>query len=913
MKPINLIINAFGPYAQKVEIPFDTLGQNGLYLITGDTGAGKTTIFDAITFALYGEASGEYRKDKAALRSDFADKKNKTYVILTFLCRGEIFKIKRSPKTPDHNSEVELTYPDGQVFTKEREVSEKIKELTGMDKKQFSQIVMIAQGEFQKLLNAPTDERVEIFRNIFSTKNLQIFQAKLFDKCKTISSDFDKLKDRLLQYITQIDFSDNEILENEINEINNSKNSYNIEKLIEELKNQIKKDETEKKEFDKKKNSLNKDLEKLNQEFGNAEIIAKTQEEILNLKQKIIPNLEIESKLAEEEFEKYSKDLPKQEQLSVEISKLEKDLPKYTDLEKLSKEIETIQKNIQKNTEDIQKTEAQLNSDKQTQTKLKTDIENLKDIELENEKQLQKQEKLTEKLEQLNELKKLISQLEETQKNYETSQSNIKNLASEWQAAHQEFERIYTLFIEQQAGILAKDLKPQTPCPVCGSLEHPTPAKAKDENITKDSVQQAQDKSDKAKNILDTETQNLNKIKTEIEHLEEDIKKSSTKIFSKKSDKNLKENLEEEYKNTENDLTNTKKVLKELNKKIKEKSDFENQLKTLETEILNLETSQKDLQNKKTELDKDYSAKNATLRTTKENLEYDNFETANKLLTEKQLKHKTFEDEFKKIQETKTQTKTSLEAQKESLKALEKQVKNAPQTDLEELKNKITELKTTISELENQITEITTRFSKNNEQKTNILKTSKEITQTENQLQTFKLLSDTANGNLSGTLRITFEQYIQTAYFDMIIEEANKRFVKMTNYQYRLERKEEKKRNAKVGLDLNVFDYHTGKYRSVSTLSGGESFKAALALALGLSDVVQNYSGGIKIDAMFIDEGFGSLDEESLEQALNTLYGLTEGNRIVGIISHVGELRNRIDKKILIKRSLNGSSVEIKQ
>ena len=160
---------------------------------------------------------------------------------------------------------------------------------------------------------------------------------------------------------------------------------------------------------------------------------------------------------------------------------------------------------------------------------------------------------------------------------------------------------------------------------------------------------------------------------------------------------------------------------------------------------------------------------------------------------------------------------------------------------------------------------------------------------------------------------MTFEQYIQAAYFDMIISEANKRFTHMTNFQYRLERKEEKKGNAKVGLDLNVFDYHTGKFRSVSTLSGGESFKAALSLALGLSDVVQNHSGGIKIDAMFVDEGFGSLDEDSLEQALNTLYGLTEGNRIVGIISHVGELRNRIDKKIIIKRGLKGSSADIQQ
>ena len=176
MKPLNIIMNAFGPYAGKIEIPFETLGDNGLYLITGDTGAGKTTIFDAITFALYGEASGEYRKSKT-LRSDFADKKNKTYVTLTFLCKGEIYKIKRIPGCDDHNAEVELTFPNGKTFSKEKEVKEEIENLIGLNKKQFSQIVMIAQGEFQRLLNAKTDDRVEIFRNIFSTKHLQIFQA----------------------------------------------------------------------------------------------------------------------------------------------------------------------------------------------------------------------------------------------------------------------------------------------------------------------------------------------------------------------------------------------------------------------------------------------------------------------------------------------------------------------------------------------------------------------------------------------------------------------------------------------------------------------------------------------------------------------------------------------------------------
>ena len=285
MKPLNLIMNAFGPYAQKVEVPLDSLGENGLYLITGDTGAGKTTIFDAITFALYGEASGEYRKEKAALRSDFADKKDKTYVILKFLCRGEIYTIRRSPKTLDHGAEVELMYPVGRTFSKEKEVAEEIEQLTGLNKKQFSQIVMIAQGEFQKLLNAKTEDRGEIFRNIFSTQNLQIFQAKLHDNFAVVNVEFQKLKDRLIQYIEQVVVEDNGALLAEINVLVNSKNVYNLGAFRFELDEQMKKDEKTKNELEQQKKILKDKLDKFNQELGSAENIEKVKNEIDNLRQ----------------------------------------------------------------------------------------------------------------------------------------------------------------------------------------------------------------------------------------------------------------------------------------------------------------------------------------------------------------------------------------------------------------------------------------------------------------------------------------------------------------------------------------------------------------------------------------------------------------------------------------------------
>lgn len=913
MKPLHLTINAFGPYAQKVEIPMDSFGECGLYLITGDTGAGKTTIFDAITFALYGEASGEYRKDKAALRSDFAAKKDKTYVILKFLCRGEIYSIKRSPKTPDHGSEVELTYPDGKVFTKDKEVSEEVEKLTGLNKKQFSQIVMIAQGEFQKLLNAKTEDRGEIFRNIFSTQNLQIFQAKLYDKFNVANVEFLKLKERLIQYVEQVLADDNESLAGEISNIISSKNIYNLENFKLELNEQIKKDETTKKELDKKKKSVKKDLDKLNQEFGNAENIEKIRSEIDNLQQIIIPNLKQSFEQTEFEYNKILKEQPSQEKLFVEISKLKNDLPKYEKLQTIEDEIKKVSAEFIENNNKISNLEKDILSQKTQCEELNKKLESLKNVELESEKENIENQKIQELYDKLKDLRAEFAELSENKKSLEKLKTEILALQKDWKSKNDEYSNIYDLFIKEQAGILAKELKADTPCPVCGSIEHPEPAKLADENITKESVQNAQDNCESVKKILDEKTNTCSTLNSKISVVEENLNTSFTKIFGKVVTENFVEILSAKITETEKNLANSTFKIKELSQKINEKNQAENLLKNIETKIVSDEKLLTELMQKKSDFEKTIAEKTSAIKTMSQELDYPDSEKAKQIFEEKQSAYQDFQNVFKRIQEKYNNIKTDMAAKEESLKTLNSQISGKPKVNLDELSEKINELQQQEMQFQNQIEEIITRFSQNNDLRNSILKTEKDLKNTDEKLQSLKILSDTANGRLSGSLKITFEQYIQTAYFDMIIDEANKRFFRMTNSQYKLVRKEEKNRTSKVGLDLNVFDFHTGKLRSVSTLSGGESFKASLSLALGLSDVVQNYSGGIKIDAMFVDEGFGSLDDESLEQAINTLYRLTEGNRIVGIISHVGNLKNRIDKKIVVTKGIKGSSVEIQQ
>lgn len=913
MKPLNLTINAFGPYASKVEIPFTELGENGIYLITGDTGAGKTTIFDAISFALYGEASGEYRKDKAALRSDFADKKDKTYVILEFMCRGEIYRIKRSPKTNDHNSEIELTLPNGKTYTKDKEVNSEIEKLIGLNKKQFSQIVMIAQGEFQKLLNSKTEDRGEIFRNIFSTQNLQIFQAKLYDNFIKRKNNFEELKNSLIQYSEQILSSDNEKLSAEILNLKNSKNIYNTTTLLGELQNQIQKDEANKKLIDKEKKSIKKELEKLNQNFGNAQNIENTRNEIQNLEKEIIPKLELNYNEINNKFIQYENKKSQNEKLAIEIAKLEKDLSKYEKLQKLSKELDEIIENNDKNNKNIEQINNNLIQNNKTKEQLKKLLIMYKTIETDLEKEQNLKQKNSEKIEKLFEIDKRNNELNLKNQKLETSKNELKTLSKDWQEKNQNFSQKYSQFIEEQAGILAKDLIEDKPCPVCGSTTHPNPAILKCETITKNHLDELQEIADSAKKDLDKKSTEIGKLQGEISTLQKTVDDNFSKLFNQKSSETISDIINKELENCKKIQIEIENNIEKISKQINEKVQAEKSLENIEKSIFQQEADLKNLENEKNIFTKTIGEKSATIKTIQIELEYSDSEKAIQIFKEKKARYELFEKEFKQIQYQKEATNTELISKNDTLKTLKKQIENSPKFCIEDLKKDIQFSKEKENNLQQQADTLNTRVATNNTLQSRINSTIEKIQTTEKELQIFKQLSDTANGKLNGTIKMTFEQYIQSAYFDMIIDEANKRFLKMTNYQYRLERKEEKKGNSKVGLDLNVFDYHTGKFRSVSTLSGGESFKAALSLALGLSDVVQNYSGGIKIEAMFVDEGFGSLDEESLEQAMNTLYDLTEGNRIVGIISHVAELRNRIDKKILIKRSLNGSSIEIKQ
>lgn len=1301
MKPQKLMMSAFGPYAGKTEVDFEKLGEQGLFLITGDTGAGKTTIFDAITFALYGEASGDVRESRM-LRSKYARPETPTYVELIFAYRGKIYRVKRNPEYQRPKSrgsgytvqpgDAELIYPDGrQPVTKAKDVTKAVTELLGLDYRQFSQIAMIAQGEFRKLLLAGTADRSEIFRQIFRTGIYQDIQRKLREEERTCRQEYDELGRSVSQSMSRIACRKYPVLELELEELKKIRFEGKLERGLEllsgllsrerseleqleqktvELQNKINKEQEllgQAKESVKIKNELEKtkkSLEELEPELGKAaaewENVQKLEKEKGALDEKIKSAeerltfhrslLEAEKK-QEEEREKFEKKKADQEELIASRQKLTDELGEYKseleglaavgeeraeltnrrsnlvsyqgqliDLqkkkndneremkeiikelgqkEKEAKRYQEIQALLEDRIEQLSDCEMQLsvifgqkencrrnldelkdshkavmdavakeeaskkdcfdNKKIRDQIKAAADLlknnfdalnqerEKIKDSELllerlkAEEQQIHEQKQTVNRLEEdAAELKKKLSQLKKQQDSYQ-------NASSEKEKLDAEYRRLEQLFYDAQAGLLARGLTEGTPCPVCGSVHHPEPAKLIEEVPEKKEVEkkkaelekiagqavkastkagemrlgaqklaeriyqelhisQKQDipEPDVSKNPdlwLDVWERRISEMKSENSEAEtacrdkkaqaEEEAKRLRELDKEISDKKAKlEKDNEKLIESEQKLVSAKTQHRERTQqtdaerdKLREKLDrilaampgsgmeesrinelhsawstgrennaaLKDFVKTvcdslgLQTEELSVQ--EKEVQGRIEEREKD----KAILRENREQADKNQndiqtlkgreqaLEGRKKgilesicglLLTEKapwkdrwrqteplsedelgtalpeaiqimkdQLnevkicieendrradrkkeleelipnQEKKIEDlrqdsekttiELSKMETLLGQRKEQMDELKEHLGGedyktteerkegyvrrkgeIERQQEDARKQfeDCQERKNKIQAAVETLQkqlegkenlnpeDIECRSRQWSERFREVGEQQSSLkadCQKNQEIfdevngrrkmmTEVEQKYIWIKALADTANGTLGGKAKIELETYIQMTYFERIIRRANLRLLTMTGNQYELKRQEEESnKREKSGLELSVIDHYNGTERSVKTLSGGETFQASLALALGLSDEIQANAGGVSMDSMFIDEGFGSLDEDTLDRAMSALSGLTDGKRMVGIISHVAELKERIESKILVtkKRSPNllGSDIRI--
>ncbi len=913
MKPLHLTMSAFGPYADKIEVPFERFGESGLYLVTGDTGAGKTTIFDAITFALYGESSGKVR-DSSMLRSDYASPTQKTEVCLTFSYKGEIYKVERTPQyerakargdgTTKEVASATLIYPDGKVLTGVKQVTTAITELIGIDSKQFAQIVMIAQGDFLELLLADTVKRSGIFRKIFNTEKIQLFQKNIKQQALEQKRNLDMQKESVMQYVSQIVCNTTEL-----ETLRDGAEIYTLKPLTDELEKSIKDDETAYNQSQINLDVIRKTLEQLSSKLDKAKECEKTKKDYESAKQNLdLLKLKLES--LEQNLKNAQQNQPECDKLKSEIAKLENEMPIYTALE--NAEIQ------------VKKASEKQNQLKTEQTKLDLEQEMLKKRLSELETLINELQNSAVELEQLknikisldnikNELYEMQTQYEkacQAYKDYQKIKKDFENANAVYNDVNSKFLNYEQLFFSEQAGILAKDLIENTPCPVCGSLHHPKPATLSNSAISQKQLEDAKKLAETARNKMTQASEKAAQIKSVYELAKEQMEKQAVKLFGENHDK-IGVELQKANNDEQNKRLECENKIKECEKKLEDIKNYKNE-QELKTKALNInEQNKQKCQADFVTYTAQLSSANAQLETLKNQTRYSSQILAKEALLNAQNKL----DELQKQIET---AQTALNnANEQKIKyttlvgTLSEQLEKMPEQDITALENKYNSLEIEQKQLD---TEHKNRFNRISTNKSIYNKIKDGIAALEKQdkyCTMLKRLSDTANGEISGK-KLTFENYILAFYFEQIVAAANERFYRMTSGQYKLvRRKDGINGRAQGGLELDVMDFYTGKVRNVRTLSGGESFKASLSLALGLSDVIQLGAGGVEIDAMFIDEGFGSLDAESLDTAMRILESLAGDNRQIGIISHVSELRNRIERKILVTRKRQGSDLKL--
>lgn len=917
MRPLKITMSAFGPYAGEVTLDMQKLGKSGIYLITGDTGAGKTTVFDAISYALYGEASGNYREN-TTLRSKYASADTPTFVELEFEYNNEIYKINRNPEYPRPNkrgegftkqsANAELVMPDGSVITKIKEVSAKVEEIIGINKNQFSQIAMIAQGDFRKLLNCETNERSKIFRKIFKTEPYHNIEIKLSSLFNELKRNREKEKSGIEQYINQLKCNENDTLSLELERAKSG--DVLIEDVIKLAGEIINKDTLEYTKTQKNIESINEEIEKIN---SNIKLYEK-QEATKKAYAKASAQLE-ELKTKRNDCEKAYKSAEAQRErlddLKRKINLINSKMPKYDELKSLEDSINERAQSFEKSNNLLKLKQQEITLlEKEFDEKSKA-LEEVKGADLLVQKLNVQKEEIKKKAEALKELKIEIDRCKTEQKNLKNAQSFAKSALDEYGALENEYNQIYIAFFNEQAGIIADELKDGEPCPVCGSTSHPNLARKSENAPSQADVESAQNLVKKAQEKADKARDTASALKSRFDEIAANVKSAAKKLFG--TDDNVFDDYNSNINALKKEYDDTLALLKTANEKL-------NLYQKLDKEIPKIQEKQKSLSDEISTLNTQKASDEAfisenTKRVTsiKSELDFESADLAKDKLKEYTNLSSDIKNAIEKSKNDFDDIKSKYDTQKGKKASLENALKEFKEIDLASLNEKSLKLNEHKNDIDETAKSLYSRIDSNKSLVDNISEKRDILKEYDDKYVWLKALSETANGDISGKEKITLETFVQMTYFDSIIRKANIRLLTMSDGQYELVRRSDAETLKKnEGLALDVIDHFNASSRSVSTLSGGESFMASLCLALGLSDEIQSSNGGIKLDTMFVDEGFGSLDGEALDRALSALTSLSQGNRLVGIISHVDVLRDRIDNKIVItKDRTTGSNAQI--
>ncbi|MGH0424822.1 AAA family ATPase [Bacillus pretiosus] len=1022
MRPIQLIMTAFGPYKQKEVIDFNDLGDHRIFAISGNTGAGKTTIFDAICYVLYGEASGEERSDTSMLRSQFADDNMYTSVELTFQLKGKRYEIKRqlghkkqgNKTITGHAVELYEVIDEENVPAVDRfhvtDVNKKVEDLIGLSKHQFSQIVMLPQGEFRKLLTSETENKEEILRRIFKTDRYKLMRELLDQKRKQWKDVLqEKQKERELYFrnVFKLPIRDGALLETLVEQehvnthqvveaLEQETDVYKAE--VEQLQveqdvqtKQLKDAETRfhaAKSINEKFIDLQQKNEKYNTLQENRTVIEMKEksfkraeeakrllpfeqwyEEAMQNEQKaesllkqIIAKKENVTKsfeLAQEKYEAVKNKEPERENAKKLVQRLEELQPIIASLAEKQLNLQNAEIQIGKLKESMQNLDRQLD-EHTNQKQLMSD--ELQQLERALEQYVAKVEELTNMREDAKVLKQAYDVWQEKQK-FEKEKEAAYN---KMRLAVNAYENMERRWLSEQAGILALHLHDGESCPVCGSTNHPKKATEQSNAIDEKELNDLRDKKNLAEKLHVQLEEKWNFYHLQYEQIIVEVKKRGYR--SEKLDEtysalvhkgkqlatevNTLKASEETRKQT---AVNIKSVEEKVDALQKQKREVETEQHRTEMECMQLRTSydhdkknipenlqtvqawkvqfdqamhelklMEDEWKKVQEAYQHWQNENIRIQAEQESAS-NQFESA-KLKKEetfarfmKELEQSGFTNqitykeaklsdaEMDMLQKEIQSYYSSLEVLAKQIEELRAELKDKEYMDITALGEHIKDLEINLDIIKEKRQRAQNAVTYISDLHENIRRIDEQIHEEEKAFQELVDLYEVMKGDNES--RISFERYILIEYLEQIVQIANERLRKLSNGQFYLKRSERvEKRNRQSGLGLDVYDAYTGQTRDVKTLSGGEKFNASLCLALGMADVIQAYEGGISIETMFIDEGFGSLDEESLTKAVDALIDLQKSGRFIGVISHVQELKNAMPAVLEVTKQKDGCS-----
>ena len=929
MRPVKLTMSAFGPYAAVAELDLDALGASGVYLVCGDTGAGKTMIFDAICFALFGEASGDAKggaRAATSLRSDYADADQETFVELVFEYRGERYRVKRNPEyqrakkrgtgTMKQASDAELELPDGQVVSGVRNVDARIVELLGIDCGQFKQIVMLAQGEFRRLLTAETGVREVIFRKLFSTQVYVQLQESLAEQNRALEHEYSLVKSQVRTWIQQARFEDGSP-EADAFEEKRLTGGQMGEWLVELLDKALSKDVPEYERLEDEIDALRgkwSDARTLLAQVGER---PKLEADRAQLGDEVAA-LEAAAPALAKAFETERAHDAERMEASERAAVIETTFSKYQELQDAERAHAEAAASAVQAKEARDRAQGTLDQAKSSFEELRERASDLAGVDggtaatanpaalrdmladaLAHMQTACDQAKRT--LSDARSLQKrhgdLQREVERAEKPYAETTSKLAKAEQLHDADLARYHELQKLQRAGRAGLLAADLQEGMPCPVCGSEHHPHLAQFSDEIPTDeelDAAAAAESKSRKAADALSLEAQGLKVV----------IGERSSLLDQFQADNGTKETLAARVGQAEQALEGAQAGLSAI-------AAVKNEVDAVKAAM---DAAAGQVQRTAEEMQRQSQAEALSAMRAKQlkaDLEFAELADARKEAARLRGHAEALQKARDTAEKAAAENASALATKTELLKAKTQQLEAMPTADIEATRQAMDGYQKRAEELKLKASAIKTRIDANENCREGLKRALAKAGDIEARYGRVKMLADVATGNLAGSTKVRFEAYVQAVYFDKVIAAANERLRMLTNGRLELMRYSEGGGNTKAGLGLYVIDSFTGRARDASSLSGGESFQASLCLALGLSDIVQAHAGGIEFDTMFVDEGFGSLDQSALGNAISLLSDLSGGTKLVGIISHVEDLKANIPKKIVVTKTRTGSSATI--